>query len=111
MKGTLIENFPESEQALCGRRICLFAVDLAVANNGVYEAYTFSRPAGPMTYVEFLTAHSLDYLLEVAFALGLILSGLYFAEWARKLFDVRRYRSALFLSLGGPRPVPCRKHV
>ncbi len=48
-----------------------------------------------MTYMQFLTGHSLDYLLEVIFALGLILSGLYFAEWARKLFDVCRYRSAV----------------
>ena len=58
-----------------------------------------------MTYQEFLTAHSLDYLLEVAFALGLIIAGLYFAEWARKLFrraqvPIRPY----ILPYGGPVP-------
>ncbi len=96
MKGTLIENFPESVRALMtpAGYVCLPLI-LLLLTMGFSRLIHFQRPTGPMTYMEFLTGHSLDYLLEVVFALGLILSGLHFAEWARKLFDVCRYRSAL----------------
>ena len=50
----------------------------------------FQRPVSEMPYQVFLQSHALDYMVEVLFALGLILVGLYFAEWARKLFDVRK---------------------
>ncbi len=96
MKGTLIENFPEGVRALMtpAGYVCLPLI-LLLLTMGFTRLIHFQRSIGLMTYKEFLTAHSLDYLLEVVFGLGLILSGLYFAEWARKLFDVRRYRSAL----------------
>jgi hypothetical protein len=68
---------------------------LLLLTMGFTRLIHFQRLGGSMTYMEFLSAHSLDYVLEVVFALGMILSGLYFAEWARKLFDVRRYRSAV----------------
>jgi hypothetical protein len=96
MKGTLIENFPEGVRALMSPAgyVCLPLI-LVLLTMGFTRLIHFQRSIGPMTYMEFFTAHSLDYLLEVVFGMGLILSGLYFAEWARKLFDVRRYRSAL----------------
>jgi len=96
MKGTLIENFPESLRALMtpAGYVCLPLI-LLLLTMGFTRLIHFQRSIGPMTYMEFLTGHSLDYLLEVVFGLGLILSGLYFAEWARRLFDVRRYSSAV----------------
>jgi hypothetical protein len=96
MKGTLIENLPESVRALMtpAGYVCLPLI-LLLLTMGFTRLIHFHRPTAAMTYLEFLTAHSLDYLLEVVFALGMILSGLYFAEWARKLFDVHRYRSAV----------------
>jgi len=48
-----------------------------------------------MPYPEFFSVYFLDYLIEVAFALGLVVVGLHLAERARELFGVRRYRSAL----------------
>ena len=96
MKGTLIENFPEGVRGLMtpAGYVCLPLI-LLLLTMGFTRLIHFQRSIGPMAYMEFLTGHSLDYLLELVFGLGLILSGLYFAEWARKLFDVRRYRSAL----------------
>jgi len=96
MKGTLIENFPENVRGLMtpAGYVCLPLI-LLLLTMGFTRLIHFQRLTGPVTYMEFLTAHSLDYLMEVAFALGLVLSGLYFAEWARKLFNVRRYRSAI----------------
>lgn len=96
MKGTLIENFPEGVRGLMNPAgyVCLPLI-LLLLTMGFTRLIHFQRSIGPMAYMEFLTGHSLDYLLEVVFGLALILSGLYFAEWARKLFDVHRYRSAL----------------
>jgi hypothetical protein len=96
MKGTLIENLPERVWALLipAGYVCLPLI-LLLLTMGFTRLIHFQRPAGSMTYMEFLAGYSLDYVLEVVFGLGLILSGLYFAEWARKLFDVRRFRSAV----------------
>jgi hypothetical protein len=107
MKGTLIENLPERVRALMtpAGYVCLPLIFLLLTM-GFTRLIHFQRPGGPMTYMEFLSGHSLDYVLEVVFALGLILSGLYFAEWARKLFDVRRFRSAVVFCHTEGQPVP-----
>jgi len=106
MKGSLIENFPENVRGLMtpAGYVCLPLI-LLLLTMGFTRLIHFHRSTGPMTYMEFLTVHSLDYMLEVVFALGLVLSGLYFAEWARKLFDVRRYRSAIIFCHTEGQPV------
>ena len=98
-KGTLIENFPErvGNSLSPAGYICLPLV-LLLLTMGFTRLIHFHPPggsSGPVTYADFLSAHFPNDLLEIVFSLGLILSGLYFAEWARKLFDVHRYRSAL----------------
>ncbi len=57
----------------------------------------FRRPTDPIHLVDFAKMYLLDYLMEVAFAIGLILMGLYFAEWARAMFNVRRFKSAMIM--------------
>ncbi|MBI4963608.1 MAG: hypothetical protein HY913_10055 [Desulfomonile tiedjei] len=95
-KGTLIESYPESVQAFSrpAAYVCLPFIFLLLTM-GFSRLINFQRPVGPMHYVDFLAYHSLDYVLEVAFALGLILAGLYLAELARRMFGIRRFRSAL----------------
>jgi hypothetical protein len=113
MKGSLIENYPEGIQAFVrvGGYVCLPLI-LLLLTMGFTRLIHFQRPIDPMPYMEFLSAHSLDYLLEVLFALGLIISGLYFAEWARKLFDVHRFRSAvIFCHTEGQSPPASHSRV
>ncbi|MGB6064560.1 MAG: hypothetical protein WBG50_07105 [Desulfomonilaceae bacterium] len=98
-KGTLIENFPESAGAAVSPAgyVCLPLIGLLLTM-GFTRLIHFQPPggpSGPTTYADFLAGHFPNYLVEIVFSLGLILSGLYFAEWARKLFGVHRYRSAL----------------
>ena len=58
----------------------------------------FDRSVDPMPYQDFLSTRLLNHTVEVAFALALIVVGLHFAEQARRLFGVRRYRSALIFA-------------
>jgi hypothetical protein len=55
----------------------------------------FRRATGMIPHIEFFRYYFVDYMLEVAFAIGLIIVGMRLAEMARKLFGVQRYRSAL----------------
>jgi hypothetical protein len=63
--------------------------------SGFSRLIHINRAVGPIPYQEFLTLQLPNYLVDVAFAVGLILAGLYVAEWARRLFDIRRYESYL----------------
>jgi hypothetical protein len=53
----------------------------------------FNPPTPEMPYAEFVSMHLFEYFLEVAFAIGLIMTGLYFAEWAKRFLDRRQYSS------------------
>jgi hypothetical protein len=96
LKGTLVESFPEAVRSFAGPAgfLCL-PLTLLLLVMGFSRLIHFNRPVSPIPSAEFLTLYFPDYLMEVFFAIGLIITGLYFAEWSRKLFDVRRYRSAL----------------
>ena len=95
-KGTLIESYPEAVKAFSrpAAYACLPFVFLLLTM-GFSRLMDFHRPVAPMHYADFLAYHSLDYVLEVAFALGLILTGLNLAELARRMFEACRFRSAL----------------
>jgi len=96
VKGTLIESRPEAMFTVSrpGAFFCLplIAIFLCV---GFSRLINFNRPLPEIQHMDFLSGYLLDYLLEVAFALGLILLGIYFSEWARRLFGLRKFRSLL----------------
>jgi hypothetical protein len=96
MKGTLVENHPTISSALGppAAYLCL-PLMLILWIMGFSRLIHFQRPALPMAYTEFAALHLMDYALQVAFAIGIILCGLHFAEWARQLFGIRRYSSFL----------------
>jgi hypothetical protein len=98
VKATLVENHPEPVGSLArpGGYLCLPLIFFPVTM-GFSRLIHFHRPVTEMPYQVFLKVHALDYLVEVLFGLGLIIVGLYFAEWARRLFDVRKYRSDVVL--------------
>jgi hypothetical protein len=108
VRGTLIENSPQAIRSFArpAGYLCLPLILLLVVM-GFSRLIHFNRPVTPVPYTDFLTIYFLDYLMELFFALGLIITGLYFADWARKLFDVRRYRSALLFC--HTRPAPARE--
>jgi len=95
-KGALIESSPEPVRVLArpAAYLCL-PVALLLITMGFSRLIHFARPAFPMTYAEFVSYHALDYVLEAAFAVGLIAAGIHFLEWARRLFDIRVFRSSL----------------
>lgn len=103
IRGTLVENAPEPIRSFSrpAGYLCLPLI-LLLLGMGFSRLIHFNRPVTPVPYADFLTLYFLDYLMEVFFAIGLIITGLYFVEWARKLFDVRRYRSALLFCYTRP---------
>lgn len=102
-KATLVENSPQAVRSFAGPAgfLCL-PLTLLLLIMGFSRLIHFNRPVSPIPSGDFLTLYFLDYLMEVFFAIGLIITGLYFAEWSRKLFDVRRYRSALVFFHASP---------
>jgi hypothetical protein len=94
IRATLVETHPQSVASISrpGGFLCLPLIFFPLTM-GFSRLIHFQRPASEMPYQIFLKAHALDYAIEVLFALGLVMVGLYFAEWARKLFGVRKYRS------------------
>ncbi len=96
VKGSLVENAPFAVPSI-GRPaayVCLPLI-LILMVTGFSRLISFTGPASSMPYQVFLARYALQYLLEVAFSLGLILCGLHFANWARKLFAGRSFRSFL----------------
>jgi hypothetical protein len=95
-KGTLIESRPQAVQSFLrpAGYVCLPLIFLSVTM-GFSRLVHFRGSSVSMHYTQFLGTQALTYLMEVAFALGLILSGLYLAQWARKLFAVRKFGSSL----------------
>lgn len=103
VRGTLIESFPEVIASIArpAGYVCLPLIVIFISL-GFSRLTGFHRPISSVHYATFLSAHLPDYLLEVAFGLGMILSGAYFGEWARLLLGIRRFRSAaLFCHFSG----------
>lgn len=99
VKATLVETTPEALQSVA-RPAGYFCLALAFFPliMGFTRLIHFQRPVDPIPYQEFLSKHLLSYALEVALGLALVAVGLHFAEQARKLFGVRRFRSALIFA-------------
>ncbi len=101
IKGTLIETFPKGMPSLARPvgYICLPLVPILLSS-GFSRLTGFSPELSSVYVTDFLSRHLLYYALDVALALALILAGVYFGEWARKLLGVRRYQSTVvFCSL------------
>jgi hypothetical protein len=100
VKATLLETTPESLRSVA-RPAGYFCLPLTFFPliMGFTRLIHFQRPVDPMPYSEFLTRHLLSCGLEVAFAMALIVVGLHFAEQARRLFGIRRFRSALIFAM------------
>lgn len=96
IKGTLIESFPKGIPSLArpAGYLCLPLVPVLLSS-GFSRLTDFSPQISSIHYTEFLSLHVLFYALDVALALALILAGVYFGEWARKLLGVRRFQSAI----------------
>jgi hypothetical protein len=96
-RGTLVENFPRIVRArsIVAGYLCLGLVIILIIV-GFINLIRFQHPVsayGELT--DFLSQHSLEYVFQIMFALGLIVSGTYFASWAGKLLNIRNFRSAL----------------
>lgn len=96
VKGTLVESAATPLRFL-GRPAGYVCVPLAAVMliGGFSRIIHFSRSVSPMPYADFLQFHLVSYALTVAFAFGMIVAGLHFAQLARKVFAIRRYRSSL----------------
>jgi hypothetical protein len=96
IKGTLIESNPSylSSLARPAAYACLPLV-LYLLVSGFSQLIFFSRPIAPVHYHSFFAHNFLDYVVQVIFAFGLIVCGYHFAERARRLFEIRRFRSSL----------------
>ncbi len=95
-RGTLIENSPEPARSWSNPAALVYLpVIFMLLILGFSRLIHFGRATTPMPYTEFMKYYFLDYLLEAAFAIGLIIVGIRLAEMARRLFGVRKYRSAL----------------
>ncbi|MGO9117892.1 MAG: hypothetical protein ACLQPD_09810 [Desulfomonilaceae bacterium] len=108
IRGTLIENYPESVRywARPAAYVCL-PVFFLLLTAGFTRLINFRLITDAIPHLEFLRAYLLDYLLEVAFALGLIIVGLQLADVTRRLFGVRTFRStAVFCYVGQTLPNP-----
>lgn len=99
IKGTLIESNPSylSSLARPAAYLCLPLV-LYFLVSGFSRLIYFSRPVAAVPYHYFFSHNFLDYVLQVAFALGLIICGYHFAERARRLFEIRVFRSSLIFA-------------
>lgn len=106
LRGSLIECF--SEQIGFFARpaaYCCLPVIFFFLTTGFSRLVYFRRVPEPMSYIQFLSSHSLDWILEVAFALALILAGVYLADRAARLFRIQRFQSALvFCQVGVGNP-------
>ncbi|MFH0825145.1 MAG: hypothetical protein V2B18_20530 [Pseudomonadota bacterium] len=96
VRGTLIENAPSSVRSP-GRIAAYGCIPLMILAMvmGFSRLIHFAMPVQPVEYTEFLSRHFLNYIVEIAFAFALILTGLHFAERAGILFGIRRYASLI----------------
>lgn len=98
VRATFVESRPNMVRTLARpAAYCCLPLAFLFCTMGFSRLIDFQRPVATVHYTEFLSYHLLDYLFEVLFALGLIFSGLHLAEWARRLFDIRKFRSSVVL--------------
>ena len=110
IRGTLVENFPEPVRywARPAAYVCL-PIFFLLLTAGFTRLINFRLIADAVPHTEFLRVYLLDYLLEVAFALGLLMVGLQLADVTRRLFGVRKYCSTVvFCYVGQELPKPPR---
>ena len=82
--GALVESYPENVKRAAGITGYLYLPVITIFTVlGFSRLLNFNLPTSEMPYSEFLSLHLFEYLLEVAFGIGLIMTGLYFAEWAK----------------------------
>ena len=108
ISGTLTESYPKGIASLArpAGYLCLPLVPILLWL-GFSRLIDFSPALSSVHYSEFLSRHLLSYALDAALALALILAGVSFGEWARKLLGVRRFLSALvFCNLVAERNSP-----
>ncbi len=106
VSGALLETSIRAVRTTSGLAIYLYLPLIILFTSFGFSRLThFNKPVIEMPYSEFLKLHFFAYVLEVALGIGLILAGIYFAEWARRLFDCRRYRSTLIFA-GQQSPTP-----
>ncbi len=103
IRGTLIENYPESVRhwAKPAGYVCL-PVFFLLLTSGFTRLIDFRLITETIPHVEFLRVYLLDYVLEVAFALGLIAVGLQLADVTRRLFGIQQFRSTAVFCYVGP---------
>lgn len=96
LRGTLVESAATQVRFL-GRPAGYVCVPLAMFMliAGFNRLVHFIRPVAQMSYADFLQRHVMDYALAVAFAFGMIIAGLHFAQLAGKIFSIRRFQSSL----------------
>lgn len=94
IRGSLIENYPAVRQTW-GKPVAYICVALVVILlvAGFSRLVHFKGLETPLAHTDFLRTYSLYYLVSVAVSVGLILSGLHLAEWARRLLAIRSFRS------------------
>jgi len=108
IRGTLVENYPEPVRywAKPAAYVCL-PISFLLLTAGFTRLINFRLITDAVPHTEFLRVYLLDYLLEVAFALGLAIAGLQLADVTRRLFGVRKFRStAVFCYVGQELPKP-----
>ncbi len=106
--GTLIENYPESVHSW-GRPAAYACLPIffLLLTSGFGRLIDFRLITQGIPYNEFIRLYLLDYLLEVAIGLTLIITGLQLADLTRRLFGVRKFCStAVFSYVGQPLPNP-----
>lgn len=108
IKGTLIETNPSLVSSI-GRPAAYVCLPLVVyfLVHGFSRLIHFDQPVSSIPYRDFFAHSSLNYVLDIAYAFGLILCGHHFAERTRRLFNIRRFHSALVfchVSRGGSAP-------
>ncbi|MFC1834822.1 hypothetical protein ACFL2Q_08825 [Thermodesulfobacteriota bacterium] len=93
-QGSLIEKSPDVTRAFSrpAAYVCV-VLFLALLIVGFSRLVNFEEAAPSMAAVDFFSRLFLDYVVEVAFCFGIIISGLHFAEWSRRLLGIRTFRS------------------
>ncbi|HTY23341.1 MAG TPA: hypothetical protein VMC85_09440 [Desulfomonilaceae bacterium] len=106
IRGTLVENSPEpvTSWASPAGYICL-PIFFLLLTMGFTRLIHFRFITDPIPYNVFLRADFLNYVLEVVFALSLMIVGLQLADVTRRLFGVRKFRSTVvFCHVGAKLP-------
>jgi hypothetical protein len=94
--GSLVEASLTPDRSV-GRPVAYLCLPLMVVFlvMGFSRLIDFQRPVVSVPYGDFFAYYLFDYVMEVVFSFGMILAGLHMAEWARRLFGVRTFRSWL----------------